>query len=370
MKKVTKWLYVLILLLIAGCSGGAQVAAAGWQEQYDMGVRFLSESNYEEAVLAFTAAIEIDTKQPLAYVGRGDAYVGLGQYENAVPDYEQAITLDESVAEVYIKLADTYGSLGDPAAAEDALRRGYEATGDEAISILLGIEDEIGEETGDVTVAEDGGEFIILGTWRGEPLRWQVLAQEGDRALIITKDCVAVMLYQNAAWGDLDAIEGTTWENSSLRAWLNGSFYEEAFTGAEQERIQTTNVVNNDNSGTEPSGETFITDGGADTSDQLFLLSIEEANQHFANNTARVAGHKWTVEDVALVEEQTHESIAFAESVKEMSGSGQASWWLRSPGINSGFAATVRTNGGVSSRGTIVFFSNTAVRPAMWIIVE
>jgi tetratricopeptide (TPR) repeat protein len=195
MRTIKKWLYVLVVLLIAGCGGGAQVASAGWQEQYDMGMRFLDESDYEEAVLAFTAAIEIDTKQPLAYVGRGDAYVGLEQYENAVPDYEQAITLDESVAEVYLKLADTYESLGDPAAAEDALRRGYEATGDEAISILLGIED----ETGDVTEPEDDGEYIILGTWRGEPLKWQVLAQEGDRALIITRECVAVLPYQNAA---------------------------------------------------------------------------------------------------------------------------------------------------------------------------
>jgi tetratricopeptide (TPR) repeat protein len=134
------------VLLITGCGGGAQVASAGWQEQYDMGLRFLNESNYEEAVLAFTAAIEIDTKQPLAYVGRGDAYVGLEQYENAVPDYEQAITLDESVAEVYIKLADTYEGLGDPTAAEETLRRGYEATGDEAISVRLEQPEEINDK--------------------------------------------------------------------------------------------------------------------------------------------------------------------------------------------------------------------------------
>ena len=34
------------------------------QTQYALSVRFLSEGNYQEAVLAFTAAIEIDPKQP------------------------------------------------------------------------------------------------------------------------------------------------------------------------------------------------------------------------------------------------------------------------------------------------------------------
>jgi hypothetical protein len=116
--------------LLSGCGGGAEVAAAGWQEQYDLGLRYLSEGGYEEAVVAFTAAIEIDPKQAVVYVGRGDAYVGLEQHETAVPDYEQAITLDESVAEVYFKLADSYIALGEEDKAREALERGLAATGD------------------------------------------------------------------------------------------------------------------------------------------------------------------------------------------------------------------------------------------------
>ena len=34
-----------------------------WQEQYDRGVRYLEDGNYEEAIIAFTAAIEIDPKR-------------------------------------------------------------------------------------------------------------------------------------------------------------------------------------------------------------------------------------------------------------------------------------------------------------------
>ena len=55
------------------CACG-QSAEAAWQEQYDLGVRYLSEGNYEEAIIAFTAAIDIDPKQPDAYLGLADVY--------------------------------------------------------------------------------------------------------------------------------------------------------------------------------------------------------------------------------------------------------------------------------------------------------
>ena len=50
-----------------------------WQEQYDLGLRFLSEGNYKEAILAFTVAIQIDPKRADAYVERGNAYIGSGE---------------------------------------------------------------------------------------------------------------------------------------------------------------------------------------------------------------------------------------------------------------------------------------------------
>ena len=40
-------------------SEGEQVASLDWQGQYDLGIRLLGEGKYEEAIIAFTAAIEI-----------------------------------------------------------------------------------------------------------------------------------------------------------------------------------------------------------------------------------------------------------------------------------------------------------------------
>ena len=60
----------------------------------NLGNRFLLSLDYSEAVRAFSEAIDIDPKKPEAYVGRGDAYAGLGQDDLARGDYEYAISLD------------------------------------------------------------------------------------------------------------------------------------------------------------------------------------------------------------------------------------------------------------------------------------
>ena len=128
MKKIGRiWLIFMIVSCLAACGQSAQ---GSWQEQYDLGVRYLSEGDYEEAILAFTAAIEIDPRRPEAFVGRGDAYMGTAElaaaepaklsdtartaYERALEDYLTAVELDEQLAEVYSKLSDVYLALGDP----------------------------------------------------------------------------------------------------------------------------------------------------------------------------------------------------------------------------------------------------------------
>lgn len=73
----------LVIGLVAGRNSESDEASVSWQEQYDLGVRYLSEGNYEEAIIAFAAAIEIDPKQVNSYIGCADAYIGLGNYEDA-----------------------------------------------------------------------------------------------------------------------------------------------------------------------------------------------------------------------------------------------------------------------------------------------
>ena len=88
-----KWLvcFVILVLLISliGCGKknpdgtASQDNIVSWQEQYDLGIRLLSEGKYEEAVLAFQALIQIDPKRSEIYQKLADVYISMGDYEKA-----------------------------------------------------------------------------------------------------------------------------------------------------------------------------------------------------------------------------------------------------------------------------------------------
>lgn len=122
---------VVVLISLSACGKSTQTT---WQEQYDLGVRYLSEGTYEEAIIAFTAAIEIDPKRPEAYVSRGDAYIGSGETgENlacAMTDYEEALAIDESLVDAWLGLTDVYIRQGDYDKALEILREALEKTGE------------------------------------------------------------------------------------------------------------------------------------------------------------------------------------------------------------------------------------------------
>lgn len=143
MKRWTALLLALAMLALAACAKGG----TDWKEQYDLGAKYLSDGNYQEAILAFSAAIEIEPKAADAYVGRADAYVGaaveladggitpgteqsgqiLTYLQNAEADYETALSLaeaggdlSESVETVEQKLAETTERKNQVAEREEA----------------------------------------------------------------------------------------------------------------------------------------------------------------------------------------------------------------------------------------------------------
>lgn len=87
-KSVTM-IWLIICMMLSSC--GVQSTESAWQEQYDLGVRYLSDGNYEEAIIAFTAAIEIDPKQPDAYIGASEAYMAMGDTEAAISILEEGL---------------------------------------------------------------------------------------------------------------------------------------------------------------------------------------------------------------------------------------------------------------------------------------
>ena len=95
MKRITT-LFLTALLLLSLIACGAKGA---WQEQYDLGMRYLNEGNYQEAIIAFEAAIEIDAKRPEAYLGAAEAYIAADDIDAAIAILEKgyAATNDDSL---------------------------------------------------------------------------------------------------------------------------------------------------------------------------------------------------------------------------------------------------------------------------------
>lgn len=184
------------------------------------------------------------------------------------------------------------------------------------------------------------GDKVQYGNWNGEIIEWEVLDVKGDKALLFATKVIEVRPYHDE-WVYI------TWEECSLRKWLNGDFYDQAFSDEEKGKIETTTVVNNDNA-------EFKTPGGNDTQDKVFLLSAEEAEKYFDSAEARVA----VMTDYLL------------ENTVKISGLDERYYWLRTPGWTSEQAMLVGFRGDISVRGANVFDGNaqsTGVRPAVWI---
>ena len=204
------------------------------------------------------------------------------------------------------------------------------------------------------------GNYVSFGTYPqtkagndATPIEWLVLARDGNKALLISRYGLDAQRYNK----DTTSV---TWETCTLRTWLNGTFYNKAFSSAEQAAILTTNVDNSKNqcySG-------WSTNGWKNTQDKVFLLSYAEANQYFgvtyynsSNTKSRVAPTAYAIAHGAW----TSSSDKTADSVN-------AGWWLRSPGSDQRSAAYVFADGSLYDLS--VGSDSASVRPALWVNIE
>ena len=169
-----------------------------------------------------------------------------------------------------------------------------------------------------------------------EAIEWLVLDVSDGSALVTSRYGLDVKAY-NEEWISV------TWETSTIRAWLNGEFYASAFTEQERNLIALSEVENADN-------PVYGKDGGNDTQDRVFLLSLDEAERYFADDDAR----RLKPTDYAV-----------ARDVWVNSDNGNAWWWLRSPGHYGRNAAGVGSFGSISNDGPYVDLGGNAVRPAL-----
>lgn len=197
------------------------------------------------------------------------------------------------------------------------------------------------------------------GGYNTDPIKWRVLENADGQLFLLSDQNLDVFQYHTDN-------ESVTWETSTMRSWLNGydashntggdsgidytsdNFIGTAFSAKEQAAIADTEVFNDDN-------PTHGTEGGNNTTYQIFLLSIAEAqnSSYFADNSSRIATNTAYVAGGGKL------------GSSYMNGVGEAGyWWLRSPGDLDHRAAGVSVDGGVGRYGYSVRIAYNAVRPA------
>jgi hypothetical protein len=154
---------------------------------------------------------------------------------------------------------------------------------------------------------------------------WLVLEKDEEKALLLSLNVLGNVKYHE------ESVD-ITWEHSSIRQFLNGDFYNNFFP-AEQERIIETDIRNTAN----PRNGTT---GGNNTTDKIFLLSIDEFEKYFGDGELSIPPN--------LVDTWR-------------------SWWLRSPGNSEDKAAMVHGTGQIGIGGVGVIADSGQIRPAMWI---
>ena len=144
---------------------------------------------------------------------------------------------------------------------------------------------------------------ITLGTYpqkmdsEQEAIEWIILKKEKDRYLCISKHLLDCKPYHETS-------ENITWENCSLRKWLNDYFFITAFTKEEQKRIQITNI------------ETPL----HKTKDHIFLLSSEEADAYFSFDERAAKTTQYARKQGAWFIDDNNDEYFL-----------NGSWWLRYP---------------------------------------
>lgn len=180
------------------------------------------------------------------------------------------------------------------------------------------------------------GSYVQTALGNNAEIEWKVIDRQGTRVLVISE-----MLLDCRAYG------GDTWENSSLRSWLNSDFINTAFSTEEREMIPEVTVE--------------ATDGGVSTYDRVFILSCDEIKRYSSGNEDRRRNFTdWAEKKYRnIIIPTLDEGVSLAYS-------NGYDWWLRDLG-DEFCHKTALSYGSINTSGERYDKQTIGVRPAMWI---
>ncbi len=106
------------------------------------------------------------------------------------------------------------------------------------------------------------GSIVYFGAYNNDAIPWEVLDNDGSNVLLVSEHILDTRAYHSA--------DEATWSESDLRAWLNGDFYDAAFTNLEKSALLG--------------------------SDKVALLTLAQAQDtdYFDSDSARIASFSGT----------------------------------------------------------------------------
>lgn len=251
-------------------------------------------ASFDESIVGSAGETSIATVEMLSYYLDGRAAESAGDDEAALEAYQQcagefdtlyrisAVKMHRFNKAVDLMLSGKYAEAEAILIALNA--EGYEGAGEylQYCRNQMGrVEATATPRTAEVSAKMNAlftvGNYVTFGhypqTKNGNdstPIEWAVLARDGSKALLLSRYGLEAQPYNQVS-------ANVTWEDCTLRAWLNDTFLNCTFTQEEQTAILLTDVDNSRAQGY----SSWATDGGSDTQDMVFLLSYADAQYYF-----------------------------------------------------------------------------------------
>lgn len=172
-----------------------------------------------------------------------------------------------------------------------------------------------------------------------EDVAWIVTNIQDGKVELISEKIIDVKPFH-------EEFEDTTWEKSTIREWLNNEFKQDIFTNDEQLYLYEKSTINKDFE-----HKDGVTDGGNDTTDEIYLLDVDEVN----SLSSEIIPAKAT--------EYAKENGCFTDF-------GRGFWWTRSIGSSNKHFLPVNTVGSTISTGTNVNYESFGIRPSIVINIS
>ena len=198
-----------------------------------------------------------------------------------------------------------------------------------------------------------------------EDLEWILLERDekDQKALLISKYVIENKCYNEYMEKEL------SWNQCTLRNFLNTTFFDTAFANNEKEKIVEIENKNNCHFDDPPMTRTYGTEYEKSVKDKIFILSYEEIEKYFGEDFALFDDMACTSQSFPTKYANNIENngIRINCIAKEVNKCEPCFYWVRDIGRVVEFASICDAEGRVFTYGELVNSHNIGVRPALWV---